>query len=268
MKTEPKPKLHVTRNYDLFRYAEGNRTLQPKKHRALFRSMQEYGFLFSFPIVVRRGEDGHLYIRDGQHRLHFARELGLSVYYIEDDKPWNVAKINSTPEKWTPRDHAERHAAEGLTDYQTLLEFADRYSISIMTAVGLLSGLSSSVATSSNGPHLARFHDGSWTVGDLGFAHAVARCYVGLAMLSKQVRNARLISALSAVVRIWEFEPERLLSGAERCRNKLIAYSTVDAYLDMLEEIYNFGRKRLVSIKVPAQAIARDRNVATRTSQS
>jgi hypothetical protein len=55
-----------------------------------------------------------------------------------------------------------------------------------------------------------------------------------------------------------------LIGGAERCREKLVSYSTRDAYLDLLESVYNFGRKQLVSLKLPAIEAMRKRNVATK----
>lgn len=45
-------KINQTTNYGLFAYTIVNRPLDLKKHRKLKASMQKYGFLASFPIVV------------------------------------------------------------------------------------------------------------------------------------------------------------------------------------------------------------------------
>ena len=51
-----------------------------------------------------------------------------------------------------------------------------------------------------------------------------------------------------------------MLQNADRCREKLIAYSTRDAYLEMLESIYNFGRSKMLGLKVAALMAMRERN--------
>lgn len=61
-----------------------------------------------------------------------------------------------------------------------------------------------------------------------------------------------------AVCRVEEFEPKRLLRNAERCREKLMPYSTREAYLVMLEEIYNFRQQKLVALKVLAEMTRRE----------
>lgn len=65
-----------------------------------------------------------------------------------------------------------------------------------------------------------------------------------------------------AVCRVKEFEADRLLHGAERCREKLVAYSNRDAYLDMLEGMYNFNRnaRNLFALKMEATKAMRERN--------
>lgn len=63
-----------------------------------------------------------------------------------------------------------------------------------------------------------------------------------------------------AVCRVPGFDAKRLIGGAERCRDKLGSYSTREAYLEMMEEIYNFGRKQLVGLKSQAMMIMKDRN--------
>lgn len=65
-----------------------------------------------------------------------------------------------------------------------------------------------------------------------------------------------------AVCRLDGFDAARLLAGVERCREKLVSYSTREAYLEMIEEIYNFGRRQLVPIKVNALNAMKSRSAA------
>lgn len=62
-----------------------------------------------------------------------------------------------------------------------------------------------------------------------------------------------------SVCRVPDFDAGRLLQCAARCRERLVSYSTRDAYLGMLEEVYNFGRKQLFGLKSAAVMAMRDR---------
>jgi hypothetical protein len=88
--------------------------------------------------------------------------------------------------------------------------------------------------------------------------------------LSGDVRNMRFMEACMAVCRLEGFDVERMLSCSSRCRERLLSYSTRDAYLDMIEEVYNFGRSKLVPLKMPAIEVMRKRNavIAGRKAKS
>lgn len=73
-----------------------------------------------------------------------------------------------------------------------------------------------------------------------------------------------------AACRVDGFEVERFIRGAERCREKLVAYSTRDANLEMMEEVYNFGRttKNLVPLKHLAIQAMRERSAVYKSVQT
>src|SRR5262245_51957840 len=102
--------------------------------------MKKYGFLEVFPIVVYRNGSDHFVVKDGQHRLAVAESLGLTVYYVEDDTDFDVAKVNEATKIWVLRDYAQKFAANGVKPYQEGLEFAERHGLPIGTAFSLLSG--------------------------------------------------------------------------------------------------------------------------------
>jgi hypothetical protein len=66
--------------------------------------------------------------------------------------------------------------------------------------------------------------------------------YGPLVEMGPEMRNARFIEACMMVCRVKDFDGKRLLANAKRCRDKFASYSTKEAYLDMLEAVYNFGR--------------------------
>ncbi len=250
-------KIQATKKYDQFLRANGeNRPLDLKRHKALRESMARYGFLRCYPIVVARDEKDRLIIKDGQHRLAIAEELGLTVHWIEDGVDFDVALVNSTAKVWALRDYAQKHAANGLEAYRQGLDFAEAHRLPIGTAFALLAG------TTTFNNLREEFMGGSFEVKDQAWADAVAGIYTPMTVLAHCLRSARFIEACMAVCRVSIFSPKRLLINAERCREKLASYSTRDAYLDMMESVYNFGRKELVGLKSLAVMAMRDRNIA------
>lgn len=247
-------KIQTTKNYRIFeRHCEENRPLDILHHKRLMESMKQYGFLESYPIsVVRNGHD-KLIVKDGQHRLMIAETLALPVYFVEDSTEFDVAIVNSAAKGWIIRDYVQKWAANGIHDYQAALEFAERHRIPITTGIALLSG-----NTNFSNVRRAVF-DGTWRVKESKYADSVASLYSALASMDKRVKNARLIEACMSVCRVPEFDPKRLIAGAERCREKLVSYSTREAYLDMLEAVYNFGRKQLVGLKAASQMVMKER---------
>jgi hypothetical protein len=248
-------KIQSTKNYRLFQRSDENRPLDIKRHKKLRESLQKYGWLPEFPMVCIRDGKGNLIVKDGQHRLAIAETLGLTVYWIEATTDWDVALVNSTPKPWVLRDFAQKYAANGKTAYQEGIDFADLHHLPVGTAFALLAGTTSFTNCQ------VQFVDGDFKVKDRAWADAVAGIYAPIVMMAPPLKNARFIEACMAVCRVPDFDAKRLLACAERCREKLVPFSTRDAYLDMLETVYNFGRKQLVGLKSAAVMAMRERNI-------
>ena len=248
-------KIQTTKNYALFTRAENNRETNVKKRRGLMKSMKQYGFLKCFPIVVRR-INGKLVVKDGQHRLAMAESLGLPVHWIEVEDDFDIAVINSSGEKWATKDYAHTYAKLGNKHYQEGLEFCGRHHIAIGIGFSILAGTTTFTNIKED------FISGEFVVKDRKWAESVAAIYAPMVKLSEHLHNARFLLACMSVCRVPELDQKRLLSGAERCREKLVSYSTREAYLDMMEEIYNFGRSKLFGLKSAALMAMRDRSFA------
>lgn len=254
MPKQPMPKVQVTKNYRLFQRSSGNRAINERKHRRLRQSMEGYGFLEAFPIVCRRNGTQSLEVMDGQHRLVFAESLQLPVYYIITAQEFSTPDINSTAKTWVIADYAHNFADNKKPQYQEVIDFHELHGIPIGTSAAMLAGTTS----------FTNIHDvfvrGDFKIKDREWAHKVASIYAPLVMLDKRLRSNRLIEACMSVCRVEKFDGKRLLQNAERCRDKLVPYSTRDAYLEMLEDIYNFGRKTLLGLKAEATMVMRNRN--------
>lgn len=250
--------INSTKNYGQFVRSEENRPVDLSSHKKLLESMKEYGFIPEFPIVCTRDSDNRLIIKDGQHRLAIATHLGIPVFWAESDVQFDTAKINCTAKTWQAKDYANTFAMSGKSDYQEGIDFAIQHGIPITIAFSLLGG----TVTFRNVRE--KFFSGNFKVSDRKWAGSVAGIYGFLSGLSSKVRNVRFIAACMAVCRVEGFDPKRLLANAERCSDKLQSFSTRDAYLDMLEDIYNFGRNKLVPLKIQAITAMRERDVSVK----
>jgi len=246
--------IKSTKNYRLFARSAENRPLDEKRHKALYHSMQTYSFLRSFPIVCQRNGGKHLIVKDGQHRLMIAESLDLPVHYIVEDVDFDIAVVNSTAKTWTLKDYAQKHAANRKKAYAEALEFSEQHGIPLVSTFALLGG----TTTFSNIRNAVLA--GLFKIKDRAWANQVALVYVPLSTMEKKLKSARFLEACMAVCRVPEFDANRLIKSADKCRDKLVSYSTRDAFLDMLESVYNFKRHNLVGLKAAAIMAMRKRN--------
>ena len=253
-------KINSTRHYAMFERSKENRLTNVGRRKRLMRSMQKYGFLPYFPIVCKR-VNGKLTVLEGQHRLEIAESIGQPVYWVEASVSFDIAEINGTAEVWKLKDYAEKYAANGNIHYAEILEFKERYGLTIGVAATLLAGNSS---FSNIQPS---FIDGKFVVKDREWAMQVASLYSSLVAESRLLRTSRCLEACIMVCRVEGFEPSRLIHGAKRCNDKLLSFSTRDAYLAMFEEIYNFGRKQLFGLKAAAITAMRSRNAVVQSME-
>lgn len=249
--------VQATKNYDLFHEnTRENRRLKPAEHKRLKASMKRYGFLPCFPIVCFRNAHGQLVVKEGQHRLLFAKELGLTVWWVEEETDFDVAYINCTSKGWSMLDYAQKHILNGKQVYQEGLDFARQNGLPLSTAFALLAGTTSFCNCQD------AFLDGTFEIKDRQWAEAVVGLYVPLCQIASAAKSVHFLGALMAVCRVSDFDARRLIRQAERCREKLIPFATKDACLAALEDIYNYGRQKAIPLKFVAQAAMKDRSAA------
>lgn len=252
-------KIQATKNYGMFcRHDSENRPLDMRKHKKLKESMKRYGFLRSFPIVVRRQGD-KLIVKDGQHRLAIAEELGLSVFWVEEEVDFDIAVINSTSRTWTLPDYAKKHAANGLAAYQEGIDFAEAHGLPLGTAFALLAG------TTTFGNCEPQFIDGTFEVKDRAWAEAVVSIYNPIADMCKDLNCLRFVQTCMAVCRVPDFNPKRLLRNADRCRDMLRLYGNREGNLKMLQEVYNYGHSSKVPLAFQAEEAMKRRGIGKKS---
>jgi len=259
-RTTPSPKLQATKNYSLFRNDPDNRVVELQYRRDLIASMKKYGWVPSYPMHCTR-RNGKLCIHNGQHRFAIAQKLSLTVFYVVWESEAGIPELNNTQRTWKTRDYAMCFAAQGNAAYLELLEFCEQHRMSLTSGIALLAGQTIAHAQSSI---LDRFRNGRFAVNDRQMADRVAQLYVQLTRICPEIKTKNCLGALAAVIRIPNFDETRLIQGAARCPELLMKYATREAYLDMLERVYNYGRRRQDPLKIAAHNALRDRNPVNR----
>jgi hypothetical protein len=201
-------------------------------------------------------------LRDGQHRFEAAKLLGLPVCFVEHDTDAPIYVLNRPQKPWTPRDFAQSFADSGNKNYVTLMEIINEFNAPTAVVSRMLTGSLGGGANAKT----RDFQTGNMVVKEnyVPLTRKVLQCWMSLRQLAKHLSSGLCLQALWAAFHVDGVDTTRIVSGASRCGEKLIAYSTVDGYLDMIEQLHNYGRRSPLPIKVPAQEIMRRRNPATR----
>jgi len=268
MSKKQSPKITKTKNYGLFHLARNRPVdISRPRRKKLRQSMQQYGYIDAYPVLCVR-ENRQLFVYDGQHRLAIAKELGLPVAYTVIDDAIDIPFINNTQQTWALNDYAQVYADAGKKDYRELLAFVAQHEIPLSTAIAILGRRSSAAGGNAHGPAMNVFRQGEFTITGRKMADRVARLYAEFRQLSKAMSTRFFIAAIFAVCQVDGIDDHRLVKGARRCPENLVKYGSRDAYLTMLEHVYNFGRSRKEPIKIAAENAMRERNPIKRAAAS
>lgn len=116
-------KLYDTLDYDIFKFREDNRELDPNHVERVKFSLMKFNDLHLNPITV----NDDMEVVNGQHRLAAAKALGLRVYYLVDHDydPEKMIVLNTVQKNWVMEDYLNYWISHGRTDYQNLKDFVD-----------------------------------------------------------------------------------------------------------------------------------------------
>ena len=249
-----KPVLMCSNNYGMFTCKSINRPVELEKHRKLFASMKEHGFIKSFPITVKRN-NGKLEILDGQHRHAIAVQLKLMIYYIEIEENIDIPEINSCQVPWTVQTYIDSYAQGGNVEYIAVKEFKDKYHLPIGTCAALLAG------TISYQNVFPQIKTGTYKVKDVSHAERVGSVLEQISTVYKKAKEKNFIDAICSICRLKDVDLSRLIENIRKHPHMMQPFGTRDTILTMLEGVYNFGKRTLYPLAINAQNEMKKRNV-------
>ena len=234
-KMEPN-KVHKTKQYGLFTHYKENRAIHQNHVNKLIKSMKERGWIPGSHIIVNKSGR----VVDGQHRLKAAMAVGIPVEYIVSPKATmtEVINLNRGKMNWNIIAFLDHHVTRGNKNYIALKKFLEDYPKLRPTEAMML--LSNKFSSAKRGA----FEDGEWKMGSDKVAREWADNVMSLEPYFDGYNRSIFVRAL---IKIFVNKPEFVFSEflhKVKLRPQMIyKCGTVDSYLMMIEELYNYRRR-------------------------
>lgn len=226
----------ATIDYDVFSFDPANRPVDRKRVERLKEAIRKHNLLRSFPIVIST-EDGKWVVRDGQHRLTAARELGVSIYYTFNDEmtQQDVIDVGGNTKPHSAHDRLHMYCVQGRPEYIKLQAFCDRYPwMPISVAINLCHyGDRASMG----------FEKGEYLCNDLEFAEEVIHGVLQMARFFSFWKERVFVLAVAQLFEHEGYRHERMLAKLEFQQNKAVKCVDTPSYMRLFDEIYNYKSK-------------------------
>lgn len=223
--------INFTENHEVFKDITSNREVDVRHVNSLKKAISENNLLHLNPIIV----NSEMQIIDGQHRLEAARELGIPVYYVVDDKitKSDIAGLNSNQKNWTILDYVNYYAVEKVPEFLVLADFINRYSFAPVSTILQLMSI-----TGKRAP--AEFKAGIIDIRNKEVADRVLSHIQEIRNMGIELAFDRnFILAIKDAMKNEEYDPEHLLKKVSDNRMELIKCAKKQQYLQLIEQIYN-----------------------------
>jgi predicted RNA binding protein YcfA (HicA-like mRNA interferase family) len=254
-----------TRSYSMFKHMAGNRALNEQNIRSIMHQIQHYGQ--QQPIIVNERYE----VIDGQHRLEACKRLKKPVIFYKKKgaRIQHVITTNAVGRKWTLLDHFNRFAAEGNENYARGLEFikhAKKFGFSQTAAIAMMRGSHVQYVMCDDGVIRANsgrvLHEKKakvlYPVGNamqLGYFQCPSQKELQEVLQSIQLfekfgfsKTKTFVAALLRVMRVDEFEVERLKERALRYPSMFTHEPDSKHYLQMFDKVYNYRSKTKLAL--------------------
>jgi hypothetical protein len=235
--------VHTTTDYFLFKPMQGNRQLN-KLHLKRLKDAIEKNYLFTVIIVNENYE-----IIDGQHRFQCISELSLPLHYIicKGYGLLEVQLLNANSKNWNTEDYLTGYIDMGFEDYMLYKQFKDKYKFDHQSCITILS---SSVRTSlANQNMYDTFKMGKFKIVDYQYSEGIAKKIWLMNGIYDGFLRKYFVFAIMRLLKNPEFELTEFIAKLKLQPSAMTDCSSVDQYITLIEEIYNYKRRDKVNLR-------------------
>lgn len=218
-------------DYDAFSFLENNREIDMSKVKSLMESMKAH------PLEKPMDVNEKFQIIDGQHRFTGWKMLKRPVIFIIHDG-WSVKEVpvlNTNQKNWNPSDFLDLYCSLGKNDYLRYKEFNDHYGFSHRVTMMLLAN--------QDGTRHKDFNEGNFKITKWTQANLLATEITSLKEFYEGYKRAGFVAAYMQLHALKDFKRDVLIQKLRYQSRKLVDCVTVEEYLDLIREIYNYKAK-------------------------
>jgi hypothetical protein len=232
--------VYKTKDYSLFSHVDGNRNIDPLNLSRLNRSLSKRNH--NVPIIVNENHQ----VIDGQHRLevcqrlnhyvHFLVMPGLNIQAVQD--------INSVNRIWSRDDYMDGFVKSGNLNYQLYKQFKGKYKFGHAECHRLLTGHACDKENSTI------FRSGDLHISQSNYVKAskFADWILSTGEYYPGYKRRSYIRALIRADKCEGFSRRVFLKKLAYQSRKLIDQTTIEDYISIIEEIYNYRNTAKVKL--------------------
>ena len=227
-------KVYETKDYDIFKFITGNRSLNENQVERLIESIKDKNLLEVNPIIVNTKME----VIDGQSRLAAAKQLNVPIFYMvaKTANLEDVRLLNINVKTWGMDDYLESYLAQNIPDYYTLKRFHEDYAIPLSICLVLLSGMKDRAEVR------AAFKNGDFKVTTLSVAKRIAVKLIDIRQYADRGvwRSRDFIQAVIALDKDATINHDKLLKKFKQTGQTIYRQGSTQDYLRRFAEVYGF----------------------------
>ena len=240
-------------DYEKFSILEQNRVVNDKHVNELVVSIQNSGQLT--PIIINEKFE----IIDGQHRFDACRILKIPVMYLISYKTSinEVILMNNTQKSWKLHDYLRCFSDNKWHNhetYQKVDKFMREHDLKLTTCIVLLSegtGGGGSTGTSLTGQGLISFRKGTYKIGNLARAQAIAKILSEIkAFAPDLVGSDRFCRSYCKLSSEPKWNHDSAVYQIKKYRRKYDGASSKEEALQGLLAVYNYNQLKSKKISI------------------
>lgn len=228
-----------TKKYGKFSFLDGNRPLKEFHLKFLGASISKRDL--RIPIIVNE----KFQIIDGQHRFQVLRDLNLPIPYIikKGFTLDEVHVLNTNRKNWSTTEFMHSYADLGFEEYIRYREFYKKYKFGhhesmAMLSKGSLGGIVQFVE---------RFKEGEFVVKDYDKGIEWAEMITMVKDFYLGYKRRYFVLTMIRLFNHKDYVHAEFLSRLRYQRDRLYDMTSVNSYLRIIEDIYNYRRSEKVS---------------------